>query len=439
MAEHLPPDVERLEQRALRELLGRFAQFRLIIAPVPGAFLAVICIYEPSPWRRACLASAVASLVAWSVVELWRYRNGGTDALDSAPTFLLLALAQILVCSATGGVESPLLPTFVPLDLFATLFGRRRLSATIWVMQMAFLVIASTWAIVDQGVGVVPLWLGGGSLVGHAPLHIGLQATVMAIVLSVAVRSGLSLRETVRAMVARIIGARDELLTAHAEQSQALTSMAGEIAHELKNPLASVKGLAALISKDQPEGKPAERMAVLRREVDRMQDILEAFLNFSRPLAPLAQESVDLRALGEGVVALHEGLAHARGIRIELREQERVEVRCDPRKVRQVLINLMQNALDASPADAAIELVVGREQDRARVQVCDSGPGLSDELAQRAFEPGVTTKPKGSGLGLAIARGLARQHGGELALHAGKAGGCVAELLLPLGGAETGA
>jgi signal transduction histidine kinase len=223
---------------------------------------------------------------------------------------------------------------------------------------------------------------------------------------------------------------RDRMLSLHADQNRALIGLSGEIAHELKNPLASVKGLAALVGRDL-EGKSAERMTVLRREVDRMQDVLEELLTFSRPLVPLAMEEVELGALSREVARLHEGSAAERTVGIEVRADAPVRVQCDPRKVRQVLINLVQNALDASPAGATIEVALAATDDGAMLTVLDRGPGIDAELGERVFEAGVTTKDHGSGIGLVVARSIARQHGGELTLRPREGGGCVAELTLP--------
>jgi signal transduction histidine kinase len=219
--------------------------------------------------------------------------------------------------------------------------------------------------------------------------------------------------------------------------------LSGEIAHELKNPLASVKGLAALIERGELSGKSAERMQVLRREVDRMQEILEEFLNFSRPLVPLDLREIELRELIDHVVDLHEGVAAER--RVTLLADGRARLRCDPRKVEQVLLNLVQNSLEVAVAASTIEIdlrsvgMPGTLGMGAQITIRDAGPGLPDDLRGRVFEAGVTGKSDGSGLGLTIARALARQHGGELELGDRRDGkrGCEAILSLPKANQET--
>jgi signal transduction histidine kinase len=164
-----------------------------------------------------------------------------------------------------------------------------------------------------------------------------------------------------------------------------------------------------------------------------MQTILDEFLNFSRPLGPLAREPVDLVELCRSVIALHEGQLRASGIAVAVDATARVSAPCDPRKVKQVMINLVQNAIEASPSGGELRVELHDSDGGARVRVCDRGGGLDAAIATHAFDAGATTKPKGSGLGLTIARALARQHGGDLSLANRDGGGCVAELTLPGG------
>jgi signal transduction histidine kinase len=243
------------------------------------------------------------------------------------------------------------------------------------------------------------------------------------------------IRRSFEAMASRALSARDDALQTYADESKMLTTLAGEIAHELKNPLASIKGLAGLLAKGA-EGPGAECVRVMRREIERMQSILEEFLNFSRPLVPLTQGDVDLCALCSDTALLHEGLAAERGVHVRVEKTPDLVIRCDRRKVKQILVNLLQNAIAASPEGG--EIVVRVDSARvdgvavARIVVEDRGKGLSPEIAQRLFTPGTTTKSGGSGLGLTVSRALARQHGGELTLRNLDVG-CAAELTLPLG------
>jgi signal transduction histidine kinase len=232
-------------------------------------------------------------------------------------------------------------------------------------------------------------------------------------------------------MMVRALHARDDVRRLHSEQLETLTTLSGEIAHELKTPLASIKGLTglALMEIREPD-RCAERLEVLGNEAARMQKILEEFLNFSRPLSPLVLQTVDALGLGGEVVGLFEGLARERRLLVRLSGQP-AELRCDPRKIKQLLINLIQNAVEASSSGGEVDVVVEAREGDAAIRVLDRGHGLSGAVAERVFQPGVTTKARGSGLGLTISRSIAEQHGGKLTLCPREGGGCVAELVVP--------
>jgi signal transduction histidine kinase len=141
-------------------------------------------------------------------------------------------------------------------------------------------------------------------------------------------------------------------------------------------------------------------------------------------------DAAELRQICDEVAALHEGVARERGVEMVVTGEARVT--CDARKIHQVLMNLVQNALEVGPRGTAIEVRCEQAAARATVRVLDLGPGIDPSVEPRLFQPGATTKPNGTGVGLTFARALARQHGGELELLSRPGGGCEALLTLPL-------
>lgn len=430
-------DFDHLQRKAFLPLIQRYTWLRPAAELVLYGLIAASAIGDTSRWRKGALWVSVvvfASMALWQSRQGWTWSAGPMPADRLAKNMAGSVLGLAVLTTATGGFESPFVPNLVlPCFMVAMLLG----PGTTFLLSGASVLIL--WGLVLLTTGnflpdLVPTMYGGGSRAGHNNALIYATATAYTWVLIWGTSAGALNRRGIDRMLKLTIDARDEILASHVEHTRVLTAFSGEVAHELKNPLASVKGLAALISKDL-EGKAAERMTVLRREVDRMQEILEGFLNFSRPLLPLNGTRTVLRSLCEQVASLHEGVARQREVSLVTAEEQPVEAWCDPRKIKQVLINLVQNALDVSPAGASVELHVRRiDSTSARVEVRDRGAGLSEAVRARMFEPGVTTKPAGSGLGLVIARGLARQHGGDLSLREREGGGCVAELTLPLEG-----
>jgi two-component system, NtrC family, sensor histidine kinase HydH len=428
----LPEGFDEIQRQELSRLFGRMADIR-VLAFVPAALtLAVaLAVAEPARWRAAFLFAVLVPLAAFFVLETLRFRRAGLTRGAVTVNLVAAIVGQVALAFATGALESPFTYTFVPLAIMVGLFAAPGVRGALVAVQ-----IAAVWALaaleLSRSLPELNLSLfGGGPRAGHVDAHLVASAVVLSLVLALASRAGRGVRGVFDRMLREALRAREESLRAHAERTEELTALSAEIAHELKNPLASVKGLAALLAEGAPAGKPAERLGVLRREVDRMQGVLEEFLNFSRPLVPLSTRAVDLALLARDVAALHEGIARQRGVHVEVRGGA-AEVRCDERKVKQVLINLLQNALEASPPGTAVEvLILPPAGGAASVHVLDRGPGLDPALGGRAFEPGVTSKTHGSGVGLTIARALARQHGGEVELARREGGGCAAVLRLP--------
>jgi signal transduction histidine kinase len=423
---------QEIQRQEMSRLFGLFTRARLALIPALVVLFAWIWWVDPTGWRIVILAVAVPVLAAIFVIEFrrWQRRGLSRHAIDRNLVVGILAIVTFSVVS--GGLQSPFLPLMVVLTVAIGLFGSPAVATYLMGFEM-FTVFAFT--VLELTRGDAWLRLPALSGVGRIPtVRTYTVAVTFTVLLALSRQLGRFVRRAFDAMLRRTVRAQAESLRAHADRAEELTALSAEIAHELKNPLASVKGLAGLLTPAVAAGKGSERLAVLRHEVDRMQAILDEFLNFSRPLVPLALGDHDAGELCREVAALHEGLAHERGVEIEVDAPAPAMARCDPRKVKQVLINLLQNALDASPAESVVVLRATHQPGGgARVVVADRGRGLDPGLGRQLFDPGVTTKAQGSGLGLTIARALARQHGGDLSLASRDGGGTEAVLLLPGG------
>ncbi len=430
--------VAELRRRALLRLVHRFRVARWVMAPILFGMLGWILYTDGTPWRWALVMVAFGFWLALGV----RFSFGNAAGIarfcehDFRPADALpFAAIQVCLLAVSGGLASPMLPALFAGTHNAGLFGGLGTSRSVY-----FVHIVGIWVLLAVHLsGVVQLlprplvdsdWPG--------PTFLVVVAVMISAALTGAHVMGLRVRESVDEQLRQAVLARQAALGNYRERADELTTLSAEIAHELKNPLATVKGLAALLGRDA-EGKSAERLVVLRREVDRMQGILDEFLNFSRPLAPLTVRRVDLGKLIAEVVDLHEGIASDRRIAMVIDADAGVGAVCDPRKIKQILVNLLQNALDAASAETTVHLTVRRIAEFVEMRVLDTGPGVPPELSERVFEAGMTTKPTGNGLGLPMARALARQHGGELQLQRrGDGPGCAAVVRLPVVGPALG-
>jgi two-component system sensor histidine kinase HydH len=425
-----PPAYEEFRDAEIARLIDRFLRVRLYFAPAIAAVVLLIGWTAPSTWLRGALLCAATALLVVSWTEA---RRGPWPASSPRLTWNLLFMVTVqgAIVLLTGGLLSPLVVILLPLALTgAWLMGR-----TSGLAAFALLQQATIWgAFLGRWLDLLPpghlAILGRDAATpGALPHSLALGVVISALLLA-STRLGLALREMTDGMLYRAFLDRETALAGHTQRLRELSALSGEIAHELKNPLATVKGLSALIGRSLGAGKDHERMTVLRREVDRMEDILSDFLNFSRPLLPLEHASVAAASLLGDVMDLQEGLAAQRGVELVLDCPRGLTVVCDARKVHQVLVNLVQNSLDVAPAGTRIHLQGVETATGLALQVADRGPGLEGDL-EGPFLAGHTTKPGGNGLGLTISRALVRQHGGDLTLAPRPGGGLVARVELP--------
>lgn len=223
--------------------------------------------------------------------------------------------------------------------------------------------------------------------------------------------------------------ARNEL--ERSARLSALGRLVAGVAHEVRNPLASLHATAEMFLDDYDEGHRKRRMVELNfEEVKRLEGVVERFLSFARPGPPVrAREEV--AELLERVKALSTSTAKERGIAIDVQSPADEHVVVDGDQILQVLLNLVLNAVDASP-DKATVVVRGRcEGDTCVVEVEDRGPGVPRELQERIFDPFFTTRASGTGLGLSLANQIAEAHGGSIVYESREGGGARFCLRLP--------
>ncbi len=212
--------------------------------------------------------------------------------------------------------------------------------------------------------------------------------------------------------------ARQQRLQAEAERGQAIRQMAASVAHELRNPLGTIRAGAELL---REQAASVDLVDDILAEVQRLSDLTTQFLTFSRD-APLQLGEVDVRGLCSDVCTALQRRFPSPELTIALKvspghEHAAIPVVADGAKLRQVLINLGLNAVQAMSERGRLELSISTETPKTiEIRVCDSGPGLSDEAAKHLFEPFFTTKTQGTGLGLLVCRQIVEKHGGSLRL-----------------------
>ncbi len=232
-----------------------------------------------------------------------------------------------------------------------------------------------------------------------------------------------------------------------AQRDAAWGEIARRLAHEIKNPLTPIQLSAERLrrrylpsSTSDPELLDRSTYIIIQ-QVEAMKDMVNAFSEYARmPAMEMAQ--IDLNDLITEVTELY--LHRELPIELELKLGDLPAVRADAGRVRQVLHNLIRNALEATEdnEDARIEVSTRHLQrdgvDLVEIRITDNGPGFSADIAADAFDPYVTSKPKGSGLGLAIVKKLIDEHGGRISARNRRHGGAEIVILVPVAGEAGG-
>lgn len=262
------------------------------------------------------------------------------------------------------------------------------------------------------------------------------QALVLAgLIFAAALLAGLGLAAATRRRDRELARLRKEV--AEAAHLAAVGRLAGSVAHEVRNPLSALRGLVQYLAKGHPAGsKEAEYASVAVSEVDRLERVVSGLLEYTRPRPP-RRFPLDLGESLRGTLDLMADDPRAQGVTMDLEVPEGLPpVQADPDQLRQVLLNLVVNALEALDGRGRLLVQAQAKKDQLEVKVSDSGPGLPPGDFEQVFDPFFSTRERGTGLGLAIARRIAQAHGGDLKAANAPQGGAVFTLTLPLNGAK---
>jgi signal transduction histidine kinase len=377
--------VARLDRTALCDSEGRHA----IGDPLPALERDRFELSEVAAGRAA------ASQVLFEGADGELYKTGYAPLIDAG--------GQVVALVAAAGTA----PSFATLRAFRTLLGLLALGGAV---LGALVAVAAALSVTRplHALAAAARRMGAGDL--DSPLPAG----------------------TARGEVETLRATLEEMRQALRARDREREAMLAGIAHEVRNPLGAMSLYAGALADDLADRPEAAHVARIRQELGGLSRLVEDFLDYARHRAP-DLEPVDAARLAEEVRELCQPVADGRGVALQAGGAGAFEA--DRHLLRRAALNLVRNAVEASPAGAAVELRLAVEGEQAVLTVLDRGPGLPAEARARLFEPFCTTKPGGTGLGLALARKGAQAHGGALTVGDRVGGGTAARLTIPRGGA----
>ncbi len=382
--------LSRMYEKTLRWRLAWFVPFNAVVFAMLWA----------RPTHAICNALQVGTLLVCIVFAMGRFRT-------SVWPFIWQAVHYFVGVTITGALESPLLPLGLPIVASAVIILESRVSK--WIVAGVFVAGAIELAIAELlGAHVLVMEPRLGWVVATASLSFAIVALV---------RIGLDVEGAYTELALELAARREEVFAESEDHARSLEGVAARLAHEVKNPLAAIKGLSTHMARGAGDPKTAERLGIVAQEADRLQAIVDGFLGFTRGLDDLRLARVVPYEAASELVVLLETRAQEADVTIEVVGDERAEVLADARKLRQALLNVVLNAMQASPRGRVVTIGIARATpDTVRVRVVDRGEGMEAAVLERIRKPYFTTRAGGSGLGVTIARAFVEQHGGSMTI-----------------------
>jgi signal transduction histidine kinase len=397
-----------------------------MVLPFQVVVIAILAARGAAPLRLGIQIAAFATcLVAMSLSE--RMRHTGHIVI----TFLVAAGAMLVSVGNTGGLASPLLLSIVPFlvgnSMNPNLDRKRYAVLGVFLAGFAMMAVLAHTPIGELCGPLAPK-------VQFASAEFVALSFVSAIMAALGVfRMGQAVGCAYERIALELAVRREELCDESEGRTRALEGIAARLAHEVKNPLAAIKGLSTHVARSATDEKVRERLTIVASEAERLQEIVEGFLSFSRGLDDLSIRPTKPFEIARELSLLLETRAADSGVVLDVRGSRELSLNADDKKIRQALLNLVLNAMQAStPGDTiTIEVAKSCADGAAVVRVMDRGAGMTPDVLDRIRKPYYTTKEGGSGLGIAVARGIIEQHGGSLRFESAAGRGTTATLVLP--------
>ncbi|MGM8365049.1 ATP-binding protein [Virgibacillus sp. W0181] len=214
----------------------------------------------------------------------------------------------------------------------------------------------------------------------------------------------------------------------HSEQMAVAGQLAAGVAHEIRNPLTSIKGFLQLLQAGV--NRKEEYYKIMIDEVEKMESVTSELLNISKPLT----EDKQIETIGpmiEDVLLLLKSQATLKNVEFIFKANDSYDVYCDRSQIKQVLINLVKNGIEASNSNGKITICVKGYGPHIAIDIIDEGIGIPDELINKLGQPFFTTKDNGTGLGLMITKQILQCHEGDLKIIKNKDKGSTFRIILP--------
>jgi signal transduction histidine kinase len=423
--------VERKPWHATFRLLeGDERVYAVLLAVAMVGGLATIGLVPLRPRHQIDLYSLVFWFAAYKsgIFALVTIKPRATRGIFLGALGIDLLLVFVLLC-LTGAGESLYYLLFFPLvAVNAYYFGP-------WVGLTAALLAGGLYTL---SAWLVPPWVGWtpgillAGMFGLPSMTLGLVADRERRARGEVERLNTELTGTLN----RLQSAQEELIVA--ERMATVGRLSLKVAHEVRNPISAIE-LNAEILQDIVRGRPGQDadeanalVSSIRDQVRTLDALTEEYLTFARfPRPHFEEESVNglVEELGEFI----RPVATRQGLQLRVATDPGVPLmEIDRGLLRQAILNLLKNGLEALSRGHELTLASRRDGDAVEIIVSDTGPGISDDVAKRLFEPFFTTKPQGTGLGLSIARQITEEHGGELRWENRLDGGACFTLRLPI-------